>query len=87
MLKTTAAGAPHTQTHVTILAKAGMLALITLTVAPDAALVASRDPRLDRPKRSEFETPFAAVGAHTRALATSLLNGWQISYSGPPLKG
>ncbi len=87
MLKTTAAGTPHTQTHVTILSKAGMLAALALKATPDGAVVASRDPRHDLPKRCEFKSPFAAVTSHTRALVTSLGNGWQIAYSGPPLKG
>lgn len=87
MLKTTAAGKRQTQTHVTILSKAGMLALITFTVAPDGARITSSDPRQPKPKSCQFKTPLAAVASHTRALATTMRNGWQIAYSGPVLRG
>lgn len=87
MLKTTTAGARRAETHVTILYKAGMLAVITFTADPDGLLVTSWDPRNALPKRCEFKSPLEAVAAHTRALATTVQNGWQISYSGPPLKG
>ena len=70
MLKTAAAGKRQTQTHVTILSKAGMLALITFTVAPDGARITSSDPR--QPKSCQFKTPLAAVASHTRALATTM---------------
>jgi hypothetical protein len=86
MLKTTARG-PRPQTHVTIVSKAGMLALITFTVAPDGALITSSDPRQALPKSCQFKTPLAAVASHTRALATTMRNGWQIAYSGPVLRG
>jgi len=72
MLKTTAAGKRQTQTHVTILSKAGMLALITFTVAPDGARITSSDPRQPKPKSCRFKTPLAAVASHTRALATTM---------------
>jgi hypothetical protein len=72
MLKTTAAGKRRTQTHVTILSKAGMLALITFTVAPDGALITSSDPRQPKPKSCRFKTPLAAVASHTQALATTM---------------
>ena len=87
MLKTTAAGKRQTQTHVTILSKAGMLALITFTVAPDGARITSSDPRQPKPKSCRSKTPLAAVASHTRTLATTLRNGWQIAYSGPVLRG
>lgn len=86
MLKTTARG-PRPQTHVTIVSKAGMLALITFTVAPDGARITSSDPRQPKPKSCRFKTPLAAVASHTRALATTMRNGWQIAYSGPVLRG
>ncbi len=86
MLKTTARG-PRPQTHVTIVSKAGMLALITFTVAPDGARITSSDPRQALPKSCRFKTPLAAVASHTRALATTMRNGWQIAYSGPVLRG
>jgi len=85
MLKTTAAG--KRQTHVTILSKAGMLALITFTVAPDGARITSSDPRQASAKSCRFKDPLAAVASHTQALATTLRNGWRIAYSGPPLRG
>lgn len=71
MLNTTARG-PRPQTHLTIVSKAGMLALSTFTVAPDGALITSSDPRRPKPKSCRFKTPLAAVASHTRALATTM---------------
>jgi hypothetical protein len=70
-----------------VLAKDGMLALLSLKKSDEAGVIVRVDPRQPAPAAHHYDDADAAVKWFNRSLATSKKNGWQVIFDGQPLFG
>ena len=70
-----------------VLAKNGMIALLSLKVGADGGQIVRLDPRESVASAQRYETEGEARKWFGRSLATSRRNGWAVVYDGAPLIG
>ena len=70
-----------------VLAKRGMIALLSLKLMASGAQIVRVDPRQPLPSAQSYEDTDAANSWFDRSLATSRKNGWSVVYDGEPLFG
>jgi hypothetical protein len=77
----------ESETRTAVLAKRGMLALLTVKTNEGGGQIVRVDPRQQLPTAQRYDTPESAVEWFNRSLATSRRNGWQVVYVGAPMIG
>lgn len=74
-------------TRTVVLAKNGMIALLSLRTSANGGQVVRVDPRQALPTAQTYDDGDAAMKWFKRSVATSRKNGWDIVYNGAPLLG
>lgn len=70
-----------------VLAKNGMIALLSLKAGEEGGQIVRLDPRENLPAVQRYDSEREAVRWFGRSLATSRRNGWTVVYDGAPLAG